>query len=349
MKAAIIREHGSYDKILFEEISTPVVLENDVLIKVKAIGLNHLDTWVRRGVPGHKFPLPIVPGSDFTGVVERVGSSVSKFKKGDRVIVDPGVSCGECLYCLEKKENLCKKWGLLGESQNGACQEYVSVHEKQVHLLPPNLTFEQGAVIPVAYVTAWHMLVKRAKIKKGDTILIHSAGSGVSVAAIQIAKLFDCFVITTSTSDEKLIRAKTLGADRFINTLKSDFKESVKNLTNREGVDIVVDHIGEATFMDSIRCLKKGGCLVSCGATSGADIRIDWKHVFFKNLSLLGSTYGTSEDFKSVLELFSEKNSLFEGKKLVPVIDKTLPFFELPQAHELIETKKIFGKIIITF
>ena len=342
MRAAVIREHGSYQQIQYEERPSPKPAELQYLIRVKACGLNHLDTWVRRGVPGHKFPLPLVPGSDITGIIEAVGPLAKRFKVGDRVIVNPSLFCGSCNFCQSGQDHLCQKWGLMGETADGGCQEQIVVDESRVYALPTQVTFEQGACLPIAYVTAWEMLVGKAHAHQGETILIHAAGSGVSVAAIQIAKLLGLQIIVTSSSEAKLQRAKSLGAHRFIDLSKEGFREAVKNLTGKAGVDIVVDHVGEATFMDSIRSLRKGGRLVSCGATSGANLQIDWKHVFFKNLSLIGSTYGPRSAFIDVLKRF-------ETKQIVPVLDSFIKFEELAKGHEALETRQVFGKVVMNF
>jgi len=342
MRAAVIKQHGAPESISFEDRPIPSPGENQYLIKVKACGLNHLDTWVRRGVPGHEFPLPMVPGSDVTGIVEKAGLAAKLFKSGDRVIVNPGISCGHCNYCHSGQDHLCGKWGLLGETTDGGCQEYIAVHERQVHLLPHQISFEHGACIPITYVTAWQMLVGKAQVQPGETILIHGAGSGVSIACIQIAKLHGMQIFVTSSSEEKLQRAKVLGAHRFINTSKESVRDAIRNHTGKKGVDVVVDHIGEATFMDSIKCLRRGGRLVSCGATTGANLNIDWKHVFFKNISLLGSTYGPRGDFWDVLKHF-------ESGKLAPVIDTTVKLEDLARAHTAIENRKVFGKIVTVF
>ncbi|MEW6057904.1 MAG: zinc-binding dehydrogenase [Bdellovibrionota bacterium] len=341
MRAAVIKQHGTPESIIFEDRPIPAPAETQYLVKVRACGLNHLDAWVRRGVPGHKFPLPLVPGSDITGVVEKTGLAAKKFKAGDKVIINPGLSCGHCVHCFSGADQLCAQWGLLGETTDGGCREYIAVEERQVHALPPQISFEQGACIPIAYVTAWQMLVGKARVWPGESILVHAAGSGVSVACIQIARLFGMQIFVTSTSEEKLQRAKLLGAHKFINTSKDSFRELVKNHTAKQGVDVVVDHIGEPTFADSIRCLKRGGRLVSCGATAGAELKIDWKHVFFKNISLLGSTYGSRGDFCEVLKHF-------EQGKLGAVLDSTLKLEELPKAHQALEARRVFGKIVVT-
>lgn len=342
MKSAVIQAHGTSDTIILDDRPFPKCKEDQVLIQIKACGLNHLDLWVRKGVRGHVFPLPLVPGSDIAGVVSQVGENVKNFKAGDRIVVDPGVACGVCEFCKLGEENLCNSWGLLGESADGGCQEYLAVDQKQVHLLSNKISFEQAACMPVAYVTAWQMLVEKAKIKNGETILIHAAGSGVSVACIQIAKLFNCQIFVTSTSEEKLQRAKALGAHRFINIQKNKFRESVRLLSSKRGVDIVVDHVGQPTIAESIKCLRKGGRLVSCGATAGSEVTLDWKIIFFKNIQLLGSTYGTRKDFATVLKLFEEG-------KLSAQVNKTFKLEELSLAHQLLEDQKIFGKIVILF
>ncbi|MBI3555527.1 MAG: zinc-binding dehydrogenase [Deltaproteobacteria bacterium] len=339
MRAAVIKQHGPPESISFEDRPVPAPEAMQVLVKIKACGLNHLDLWVRRGVPGHKFPLPLVPGSDITGIVDKAGVGVSRFKTGDRVIIDPALSCGYCASCQAGRNHLCARWGLLGETDDGGCQEYLAVHERQVSILPSQLTFEQGACIPINFVTAWQMLVGKAGIRPGETILIHGAGSGVSVACIQIAKMHGLQIFVTSSSEEKLQRTRLIGGHRFLNTSKESFREAVRNLTGKQGVDVVVDHVGEPTFMDSIRALKKGGRLVSCGATAGSELKIDWKHVFFKNLALLGSTYGTRGDFCEVLRHF-------ESGKLTAVLDSTVKLADLARAHAALEERAVFGKTV---
>ena len=340
MKAAVIREHGSYDKILFEEREKPSLKEDGkALIRVKAVSLNHLDLWVRRGVPGHRFPLPMVPGSDISGVYE-AGSS-RRFKPGDRVVVNPAVFCGECDLCKSGRDNLCRHWGLLGETTDGGCQDYIIVSESNLAHVPEHMSFEQAACIPIAYVTAWEMLVNKARIQQGQSILIHAAGSAVSVACIQIAKIFGLQIIVTSTNEQKLGRARGLGAHRFIDTTRSLISEDVRHMTSKAGVDVVVDHIGGGSIMESVRCLKKGGVLVSCGATASSEVKLDWKHIFFKNIALLGSTYGPQQAFNAVVEHFASKD-------LSAVVDSRVPFMEIAAAHRMLEERKVFGKVVVT-
>lgn len=342
MKAALIEKHGDPHTIQIIEREAPTIKPDQCLIRIKACGLNHLDTWVRRGVEGHRFPLPIVPGSDITGVVEKKGDFVRHVQVGSRVIVNPGLFCGHCFPCVSGQDHLCETWGLLGETKDGGCQEYIAIHGHQLHSLPQSISFEQGACIPITFVTAWQMLVEKGGIQPGQSILIHGAGSGVSIACIQIAKLYGLQIYVTSNSEDKLHRAKNAGAHRLINTSKEAFRDGIRNLTQKKGVDFVVDHVGSATMMESIKCLKKGGKLLSCGATTGAQIQIDWKYIFFKNLTLIGSTYGNQKDFLSVLRHF-------ESHKLNALIDSTYPLEQIALAHERIEQRKVFGKLVIVF
>lgn len=353
-RAAVIREHGGFEKILFEERSASFPesaknLTDPCLIEITHCGINHLDTWVRRGVPGHKFPLPLVPGSDIVGILRQVPPT-STLKLGSRVLVNPGLSCGVCSACQKDRDDLCVRWGLLGETADGGCQEYLWVNAQNVFVLPNDgpdfISSEDAACIPINFVTAWEMLVNKANLQKGETVLVHAVGSGVSVAAIQIAKVFDCKVIVTSTSKEKLLKAETtFGAIDAIHCNNEDgvatpFSREIKNLTAKRGVDVVVDHLGQLTIMESIKSLSKGGRLVSCGATTGSDVTIDWKHVFFKSLALLGSTYGSRKVFQTVVKQFQDK-------KMRGIIHARLPLTELRRAHELIENKATFGKIIV--
>ena len=343
MRVAVIKQHGPPETITLEDFPTPQPQEGEFLIRVKACGINHLDTWVRRGVPGHNFPLPLIPGSDITGVIEKIHpSSKTNFHLGDRVIINPSVSCGKCYSCESGKDHICSEWGLLGETANGGCAELITVSERQVYQLPASLTFEQGACIPINYVTAWEMLVGKAKIRPGESIVIHGAGSGVSIACIQIAKMFGMQIYVTSNSDEKLHKTKMVGAHRFINTSKEPFVEAIRRHTSKVGVDVVVDHVGSPTLMDSIKILKRGGRLVSCGATAGSKVEIDWKYVFFKNITLFGSTYGTRTEFVDVIKAF-------ESGRLHPIIDTTIKLKDISSAHRAIEERRVFGKIVVVF
>lgn len=341
MKAVIIREHGGTEVLQIEELATPTPAADQVRIAVRAVGLNHLDTWVRRGVPGHTFPLPIIPGCDFSGVVDAVGDTVADIAVGDRVLAAPGFSCGRCRACLQGRDNLCKRYGVFGETVNGGCAEFALLPATNVIPMPESLDFVQAAGFALPFLTAWNMLVRRCAVAPGDDVLVHAAGSGVGSAAIQIARLFGAHVIATASSDEKLSLASELGAHEVIHYERDDFVKAVKQLTDRRGVDIVFEHVGEATMAGSLRCLARGGRVVTCGATSGHRLEIDLRHLFFKNLSVLGSTMGSRGDLLHIVELVG-------AGTLHPVIDRVMPWQEVGAAHEVIARREQFGRIILS-
>lgn len=332
MRAWIIEQHGGSEVLKLKELPEPIADSNHVRVKVKAVGLNHLDVWVRKGVPGHTFPLPLIPGCDVAGEVD-----------GSRVLINPLLSCGKCKSCLAGFPPTCPQFGLLGETANGGCAEWISVPAQNLLKIPDSLSFEEAVCLPIAYVTAWSMLTRKANIRKNDLVLVQAGGSGVSVAAIQIAKYFGATVITTVGNPEKASKAEKLGADFVIEYRKNPFKEELKKILKtlgRKGVDIALDHIGIDTFQDSIRALDWGGKLVVCGATTGSKIEIDLKPLFFKNLSLLGSTMGGREDLETVLNLVAQG-------KIKAIVDTVLPFSDLPKAYELLENRQVFGKIVV--
>lgn len=340
MKAVVIHEHGDVEKLKIEDVETPVPGPDEVLIQVKAVALNHLDLWVRKGVPGQRMPLPMIPGCDIAGVVKKAGSFVKGVKTGDRVVVSPGVSCGRCAVCLSGRDNLCASYGIIGENRDGGCAEYVSVPGVNVIPIPGKLSFNEAAAIPLCFLTAWHMLVARAQVKPGEVVLIHAAGSGVGSAGIQIARLLGARVIATAGTDAKLKKARELGAAETINYRKLDFYEEVKRITHRQGLDVIFDHIGAATWAHNIRSLRMGGRLVICGVTSGFEVATDIRYIFFRRLSILGSTMGTKGELLQVM-------SLMERGDLKPVIDSTYPLEEIGLAHRRMQERKAFGKIII--
>lgn len=340
MQAVVVHEHGDLEQLRFEEVEIPKIAADEVLIEVKACGMNHLDIWVRRGVPGHTFPLPLIPGCDAAGIVKEVGAVVRHIKPGDRVVISPGVSCGVCQACRLGHDHLCRYFGIIGESRNGGEAEYIAIPGRNVLPIPDSLSFDEAAAVPLVFLTAWHMLVARAQMRPGDDVLIHAAGSGIGSAAIQIAKLWGARVITTVGSDEKADRAKALGADEVIKYRQTNFFDEVRRLTGRRGVDIVLDHVGVDTFERSLRCLTKGGRLVTCGSTSGPQVTIDLRPVFFKSLSILGSTMGSTGELLQILQLVA-------AGRLRPVIDRTLPLHEIAEGHRLMEDRAVFGKIIL--
>jgi len=340
MKAVVIHEHGDVDKLQVEEVETPSPAPDEVLVQVKACALNHLDLWVRKGVPGQRMPLPMIPGSDVAGVVKKAGSFVKGVKTGDRVVIAPGISCGRCSACLKGQDNLCASYGIIGENRDGGCAEYVCVPGVNVLPIPGKLTFDEAASIPLVFLTAWHMLVSRAHLRPGEDVLIHAAGSGVSSAGIQIAKLLGARVIATAGSDVKLKKAREMGADEVINYKKLDFFEELKKMTRKRGVDVIFDHIGADTWDKNIRSLKMGGRLVTCGVTSGFEVATDIRYIFYRRLSVLGSTMGPKGELLEVM-------NLVERGALRPVIDSVFPLSEIAAAHRRMQDRKAFGKIIV--
>ena len=340
MRAVVIREHGGPEALRVEDRPVPEPGPGEARIRVRAVGLNHLDLWVRKGVPGHVFPLPIVPGSDVAGTVDALGPGVSGCLPGDAVVIGPGYSCGRCLECRSGRESLCREYGILGESRDGGAAEFVVVPAASIFPKPENLDFPSAAAVPLAFLTAWHMLVDRARLVAGETVLVHAAGSGVSGAAIQIAKLFHARVVATAGSKEKGERALALGADLAVNYRTEDFGREARRFTGGRGVDVAVDHVGADTFDRTIRCLAKGGRYVTCGATSGYEMKTDFRLVFFKGLSVLGSTMGSGHELLAIL------GHVAEGR-LRPVVDQVFPLAEVSAAHRHLESRSGFGKTVL--
>jgi len=340
MKASIFRRHGGPEVLEYAEMPEPQMRANEVLVEVKACALNHLDIFARNGLPGIEIPLPHIPGNDIAGVVKDVGSLVPWIKAGDEVMIQPGVSCGHCDACLSGRDNLCREYDIIGYRRDGGYAQFVAVPGVNVFPKPLNLTWEQAAALPLVTVTAWHMLVTRANVQPGEDVLVHAAGSGVGSLAIQIAKLRGARVIATASSDEKLAKARSLGADETVNYSTEEWPKEVRRLTSRRGVDVVVEHTGSATWPGSISSLKNSGRLVTCGATSGYDARTDLRQVFYRHLTILGSFMG------SKAELLAAMKFVGEGK-IQAVVDRVLPLSEARVAHELLESRGQFGKVVL--
>jgi NADPH:quinone reductase-like Zn-dependent oxidoreductase len=275
MKAVVFNQHGGPEVLKYVDVPDPEIAANEVLVRVRACALNHLDLWVRRGLPGIQFNFPHIPGSDIAGEVARVGDLVTDVHAGDRVVLSPGLSCGHCQTCAAGAENRCRKYTLFGYQADGGCAEYVKSPVANVIPIPSSMSFEDAAAIPVAFLTAWHMLITRAQVQPGEDVLVLAAGSGVGVAAIQIAKLAGARVITTASTDAKLAKARELGADEGINHTQKDILAEVKRLTGKRGVDVVIEHVGEATWEKSVLSLAQNGRLVTCGATTGYNGKFD--------------------------------------------------------------------------
>lgn len=341
MKAVIFNEHGGPEVLQLAEVPNPQIKANEVLIEVRASALNHLDVWVRKGLPGIKIPLPHILGNDIAGVVREVGALVAWVKAGDEVMIQPGMSCGHCAECLAGRDNMCDEYDIIGYRRDGGYAELVAVPGVNVIPKPESLSWPEAAALPLVTLTAWHMLVARANVQPGENVLVHAAGSGVGSAGIQIAKLRGARVITTASSEEKLAKARELGADETINYTRDVWPKEVKRLTNGRGVDVVFEHTGEATWPGSILSLKKGGRLVTCGATSGFDARTDLRHVFYRHLTILGSMMGSKADLLAAMKFI-------ESGEIRAVVDRVLPLQEARQAHELMEDRAQFGKLVLS-
>jgi NADPH:quinone reductase-like Zn-dependent oxidoreductase len=340
MKAVIFKQHGGPEVLEPAEVPDPQNQPDEVLIEVHACALNHLDIWVRDGLPGIKIPLPHILGCDVAGVVRKAGELVTWTKPGDDVMVQPGVSCGHCPECLAGRDSMCDQYDIIGYRRDGGYAELVAVPGINVIPKPKNLSWAEAAALPLVTLTAWHMLVTRANVQPGEVVLVHAAGSGVGSVGIQIAKLRGARVIATAGSEEKLAKARELGAHETINYSSDDWPKQVKRLTNGRGVDVVFEHTGADTWPGSILSLKKGGRLVTCGATSGFDARTDLRHVFYRHLTILGSMMGSKADLLAAMKFI-------ESGQIRAVVDRELPLAEARKAHELMEDRAQFGKLVL--
>ena len=340
MKAVSFEQHGGPEVLKFTEGPDPKIKANEVLIEVRACALNHLDVWVRGGLPGIKIPLPHILGNDVAGVVREVGELVTWVKPGDEVMVQPGLSCGHCDQCLAGRDNMCDEYDIIGYRTDGGYAELLAVPGVNVIPKPKDLSWPEAAALPLVTLTAWHMLVTQARVQPGEAVLVHAAGSGVGSLGIQIAKLRGARVIATASSDDKLAKARELGADETINYTRDDWPKEVKKLTNGKGVDVVFEHTGAETWPGSIVSLKKGGRLVTCGATSGFDARTDLRQVFYRHLTILGSMMGSKAELLAAMKFV-------EAGQIRAVVDRTLPLAEARTAHELMEDRAQFGKLVL--
>ena len=340
MKAIVIYKHGGPEVLQLEDLAEPIPKENEVQVQIKACALNHLDIWIRKGLPNLKLKYPHILGSDMAGVVTKCGSRVKTINVGERVLIAPGFSCGTCDYCLRGEDNMCRFFGIYGEHVSGGYTEFICVPEKNLIPIPKKLSWAEAAALPLTFLTAWHMLVTKAQVKEGDWVLVLAAGSGVGSAAVQIAKLFGAKVIATASSEVKLDVAKKLGADYVVNYKEEDFSLKAKEITNKRGVDIVFEHTGAATWEKSILSLAKGGTLVTCGATTGYDAQTDLRHIFFRQLKIVGSTMGRRDELDMIVQYAEEG-------KLKPVVDKVFPLEKAAEAHQYVEDRKQFGKVVL--
>lgn len=342
MKTAYFEKHGDLNEIKVGDLPLPTLKPNDILIKTKYGGLNHLDLFVMQGWPGLNLKLPHIMGSDGSGIIEELGTEVQGFQTGDRVTINPGIGCGHCDFCLAGQQSLCDQFQIIGEHIDGTFAEFFRVPAQNVLKIPDNIPFEIAAAAPLNFLTAWRMLVSKAQVKPNDYVLIQGAGGGVATAAIQIAKLFEAKVITTTSTQEKMDKAYELGADIVINYKENPeyAKDIFKNHTNRHGIDIAVDSVGKVTFSTSVKLLHKGGRLVTCGATTGPKTEIDIRQLFWKQIELIGSTMSNQSEFSQVMQL------VFKGK-LIPQIDKIFPLNQAKEAETYLKKGNQFGKVLI--
>ena len=340
MKAVLFYEHGGPEKLVYEDAPEPKPDTGEVVIQVKACALNHLDIWVRQGIPAYKLALPHVSGCDIAGVVHAAGPGVDSLSLGQRVFVAPGLSCWTCEACLAGRDNQCATFRVIGASIHGGYAEYVKVPAINCLPIPEKLSFDEAAAFPLVYLTAWHMLITRARLAPGETALIHGVSSGIGSAALQIAKLIGATAIVTASQDENLDKAQRLGADHTINYATSDVTKRVRELTGGRGVDVVFEHIGPATWDQSLQSLVKGGRLVTCGATTGPQVTLDLRYVYSRELTVFGSYLGTRAELSTVAKLMG-------AGRLAPVIGGTFPLREAKLAQERMLQRQFFGKLIL--
>jgi len=340
MKAIRIHEHGGVDALKWENIPKPELSVNQVLVDVKATSLNHLDIWVRKGIPG--VPFPLITGSDAAGIISGVGDGVKKSRIGEKVMIQPLIFCGKCASCNKGKENLCKSMGIMGENCQGVNAERITVKESQAFPFPDQLSFEAAASFALVAQTSFQMLVNRANLQAGEFVLIWGASSGVGSMGIQIAKAMGATVIAIAGTNEKCEKAGLLGADHILNYKTDDILGEVKSLTNGKGIDVVFEHVGQETWDISMKSLARGGRVVTCGATTGFKANLNLTHLFFKQQSILGSTMGSVSSFDGALTLLNEG-------KIKPVIDRIFPISEIKSAHEYLESSMQFGKVVLSY
>jgi NADPH:quinone reductase-like Zn-dependent oxidoreductase len=354
MKAVTLREHGGPEVLRVEEVPTPEPGPGEVRVRVRAVALNHLDIWVRRGGPAFKLQYPHRLGSDIVGELDAFGPgtepgperSVTRGgpgaigERGAKVVVQPGLSCGRCAACLGGHDNLCRFYRILGENAQGGYGEYIVVPQVNLAPYPERLAFPEAAASILTFLTAWQMVVHKARVQPGDVVLVQGAGSGIGVAAIQIAKLYGARVIATASTTEKLDRARALGADVAIDYTTHDFVAACKDLTDKRGVDAVIEHVGGDVFAKSIRATRAGGRVVTCGATAGFSPAIDLRHIFFRQVEVLGSTMGSKADLLAVLGHVA-------AGRLNPVVHAVLPLAAAADAHRMLEARAAFGKVVL--
>ncbi|MFW9853465.1 MAG: zinc-binding dehydrogenase [Candidatus Thorarchaeota archaeon] len=345
MKAVLLHEFGSIEKLEFSEYPTPTIESNQILVKVAAVALNHLDLFVRAGIPGLNLKMPHILGSDISGEIEEIGSEnrEENLEAGNKIVVDPGISCGKCRFCQIGEVSLCRNYGVIGEHIRGGYAEYLAIPRENAILIPKNspLDMTESAAVPLTFMTAYRMVKTRARVKKADNVLITGIGGGVALAALQIAQLLGARVFVTSSSNEKLKKAKELGASLGINYVDNpDYHKEIYYHTDRRGVDVVIDSSGQENWQKNMRALRKGGRLVTCGATTGPRAITNLNLLFWNQLELIGSTMASRQELREVLDYVWRGN-------LKPVIDTVLPLSKAQDAQRILEGGKQFGKVVM--
>lgn len=341
MKAVRFHEHGGPEVLRYEEAPDPVPDSDEALVRVKACALNHLDLWTRKGLPNVEIPLPHISGCDIAGTIEWVPHEEKEFKKGDKVIVNPGIGCGRCEKCLSGRDDQCRFYTIVGYGTDGGFAELVKVPRINLIRKPEGMNFVDAASFPLVFLTAYHMVITKAGVTASDTVLVLGANSGVGCAAIQLAKLQGAQVVATAGDESKMEKAAKLGADYVIDHYKQDILAEVRRITGRRGVDVVVEHVGRATWEKSVKALAKGGRLVLCGATTGSEVVTDLRYVYNKELTIYGSFMSGKGELLRVVELF-------KAGKLKTVVDSTFPLAKARDAEERLERSAHFGKIVLT-
>jgi NADPH:quinone reductase-like Zn-dependent oxidoreductase len=341
MKAIQYSKLGGPEVLQYLDVPTPKPQAHEILIRVLATSINHIDIHFRRGLPGVQSPLPHIPGSDAVGIVEEIGSNVKEFKIGDTIVMDPSASCGQCDFCNEGKINYCPKARILGRENDGAYAEFMVVPVENAMRLPAGFSVETAAAAPLVYLTAWSMVVTKGQVQKGQTVLVMGAGSGVGSAAIQIAKMFGATVYATAGSEEKIQKARELlKVDQAWNYTQIEIDREIRSATNKKGVDLIIDSVGGSQWVPMLKALKNGGTLVTCGATDGFDPKEDLRHIFFRQLRILGSTMGNRTEMREVMK------HVFSGD-LNPIVDKVFALKDAALAHQYVQDRKVFGKVVL--
>jgi NADPH:quinone reductase-like Zn-dependent oxidoreductase len=341
MKAAVIYEYGGVENVKVEEVEEPKAQRGEVVLKIKSCGLNHLDIWVTKGRGAEKLTKAHIIGSDASGIVQSLGTDVNNVRLGDEVVVNPGLSCGQCEYCRSGENSECKSFGIIGMNRPGTFAEMAAIPTVNLYPKPEHMSFDEAGGFVLTYLTAWRMLMTKANLKSGQTVLIHGIGGGVATSGLQIAKLAGAEVIATSSSDSKLECAKGLGADHTINyKTETDVAGRVKEITSGRGVDVVIDSVGAASWPISLTAARKGGTIVLCGVTTGAKAQTNLQVLYWNQLKIFGSTLGSDKDLRQMLRAVNTA-------KLKPVIDSVKPLESVREAMRRMEAAEQFGKIVL--